>query len=85
MVGNPHNDAEKIYQQILELLAELAHAYAESPDDDEVELDDDSPHWSDQDIVDMIVEEASERGMDEEAAERVFKAISVLAKKARES
>lgn len=80
MVKDPHEQASKYYQQILDLLEEINQLYADA---DEVEEGEDDA-LNDRDIVDMMIEEAIERGLDEESVEKVFKAISSLAKKARE-
>lgn len=80
MAKNPHEQAEKMYQQILDLLEEISLLYAEADAVEEGEED----ALNDRDIVDMMIEEAIERGLDEESVEKVFKAISSLARKARE-
>ncbi|HVW66626.1 MAG TPA: hypothetical protein VHA78_02750 [Candidatus Peribacteraceae bacterium] len=78
MAKNPHEQAEKMYQQILDLLEEISLLYADAGDEGEED------ELNDRDIVDMMIEEAIERGMDDESVEKVFKAISSLARKARE-
>ncbi len=84
MVSDPHDEAEKIYEQILDLLEQLHLLYAEGGDTESDDAEDVVPVIHDHDIVELMTEGAGERGMDEEAAERVFKAISQLAKKAKE-
>lgn len=80
---SPHDQSEKIYRQILEQLEELWLLYADT--DDEEEGGEDAPEESDRDIVDAMVEDGTERGIDEESLEKVFKAVSALAKKAQDA
>lgn len=79
-----HAPTMKIYREILEQLEELKDLYTDSgaegeggPDDDEKEAQ--------QDVLDAIVEEAAERGIEEDDSIRIYKAIGLLAKKAQES
>ena len=81
MVKDPHPQATKMYRQILDILEELALLSTDATEEEEV---DDSEAQVDTDIVDAMVEEATERGMDEESAERVFKSIAALVGKSQE-
>lgn len=81
MSPSAHDQAEKIYQQILDQLEALWLLYADADDNEEEE---DDEQVDNRDIADAMVEEAAERGMDEESVERVFKSIAALAKKAEE-
>ncbi len=81
MAKNPHEQAEKFYLQILDSLEGITLLYAETAEAEEGEDD----ALDDSDIVDMMIEEAIERGMDEQSVNLVFKAISALARKAREA
>lgn len=83
MTSSAHDQAEKIYKQILDELEAIWLLYADA--DDEAEKEEGDEESDNRDIVDMLVEEATERGMDEESVEKVFKAISLLAKKAGEA
>ncbi len=83
MAPNDHDKAEKIYKLILDQLEEIWLLYADAEEDEEKE-EDPSENVSDRDIVDAMIEEATERGMDEESVEKVFKAISALATKAQD-
>jgi hypothetical protein len=78
-----HAHTRKIYMAILEQLEELylLHADAADPEEDEADEEDTSKNV---DLVDGFVEEAVDRGIPEEAAEQVFKAIAALEKKAKE-
>lgn len=67
---------------MLDLLEELAAVYTEA--DDSEEDDDDVVKVDIDDVIDGLVEEAVERGLDEEAAERVLKAAVSFAKKSAE-
>ncbi|UPA22833.1 hypothetical protein K8942_01310 [Candidatus Peribacteria bacterium] len=80
---SPHDQSEKIYRLILDQLEELWLLYADT--DDEEEAGEDAPEESDRDIVDAMVEDGTERGIDEESLEKVFKAVSALAKKAQDA
>ncbi len=80
---SPHDQSEKIYKQILEQLEELWLLYADT--DDEEEDEDEGGSEDDRDIVDAMVEDGTERGIDEESLEKVFKAVSALAKKAQDA
>lgn len=82
MVKDPHAQAEKVYEQMIDLLEELSTIYSDAAgeeDEDEGEF-----AAADRDIVEGLIEEAVERGLDEESVERVFKSIAAFAKKARE-
>jgi chorismate mutase len=81
MAKDPHAEAEKLYQQILDALEEMTHVYMDAG---AAETEDDEGGIEDDDIVDMMIEEAAERGLDEESVNRVFKAVAMLAKKAQE-
>ena len=83
MAPNDHEKAEKIYKQILDSLEEIWLLYADADDEEEKE-EDGGDNVSDRDIVDAMIEEATERGIDEESVEKVFKAISLLATKAQD-
>ena len=79
MAKDPQATAEKAFSQTLDLLEELSTLFVEGEDDDEKE--DDAEEFDIQDVIDMAVEEAAERGLDEEAAERLFKAMAHFAEK----
>lgn len=83
MPKDPHAQADKIYHGILDLLEELAAVYADAAGGDDVKDDEDETLDVD-DVIDAVVEEAAERGLDEETADRAFKAIAALAKKTAE-
>lgn len=78
-----HAPTMKIYREILEQLEELKDLYADAADADEGEADDEAE--AQQDVLDAIVEEAAERGIEEDDSLRIYKAIGLLAKKAQES
>ncbi len=82
MVKDPDIQAEKLYRQMLDLLEELAAIYTDASEEEEE--DDDSAPVDIDDVIDGLVEEAVERGLDEEAAERVLKAAVSFAKKSAE-
>lgn len=83
MSGDPHAQAEKIYEQMLALLEHLTSAYAEAA---EMNEEDDEGRKIDLDeLTDIIVEEAVERGLEEEDVTRIFKSIAAYAKKASEA
>lgn len=82
MVRDPHAKADKLYRQILELLEEMTAMYADATED-EAEEDDVEP-MKEEDMIDAIVGEAVERGLDEELTERAFKNIAALVKKSAE-
>ncbi len=79
-----HAPTLKIYREILTQLQELKDLYADAAADDEAGVDDDERETQ-QDVLDAIIEDATERGMDEEDVARVFKAVAIIAKKAQES
>lgn len=80
-----HAATLKIYREILDQLEELKDVYSDATDDDDAETTDDEDSGAQQDVLDAIIEEAAERGIDEEDVSRVFKAIGAIAKKAQES
>ena len=84
MVHDLHGPTLKIYREILEQLEELKDLYADAADGD-AEGSDDDEREAQQDVLDAIVEEAAERGLDEEDITRVFKAVGIISKKAQES
>lgn len=79
-----HAPTLKIYREILTQLEELKDLYADAAAEDEAGVDDDERETQ-QDVLDAIIEDATERGMDEEDVARVFKAVAIIAKKAQES
>ncbi len=79
-----HDQAEKIYKQILDQLEELWLLYADA-DAEEEDTVDEPAEDDNRDIVEAMVEDGTERGMDEESLEKIFKGISVLAKKAQDA
>ncbi len=68
--------AAETYEQILDLIEDLIAQTADAADDIEDGVIDHAG------IVHNIVEEAGERGLDEDQIEKIFKAISALARKA---
>lgn len=84
MAKDLHAPTLKIYREILSQLEELKELHAEAADADTLG-DDDEEKEAQQDVLDAIVEEAAEQGMDEEDVSRVFKAVGLIAKKAQES
>jgi hypothetical protein len=84
MTSDLHAATLKIYREILEQLEELKDVHTDAAaDGEEVEADDERE--AQQDVLDAIIEEAAERGLDEEDTARVFKAVAIIAKKALES
>lgn len=78
MAKDPHAQAENIYHDLLNLLEELVAVYSDmNTDDDEGDAAERM-----QDIIDEIVQEAGERGLDENGAGRLFQAISTYVQKA---
>lgn len=82
MAKDPHVQAEKVYREMLNLLETLSAIYSDA--DDAQEDDDERDDREIEDVIDAVVEEAADRGIDEETAERVFKSIAAFAKKASE-
>lgn len=83
MTSDLHAATLKIYREILEQLEELKDVYLDAAGDEEKEADDERE--AQQDVLDAIIEEAAERGLDEEDTARVFKAVAMISKKAMES
>ena len=73
-------DALKHLRSVLEALAGLTELYRDS----EPEVDDEAEHESEQDIVNRIVEEGVELGMDEEGLEKLVKSMLSYAQKSAE-
>lgn len=82
MAPDLHAPTLKIYREILSQLEELKDLYGDISDADGEE---DDEQGAQADVLDVIIEEATERGMDEEDVARVFKAVAVISKKALES
>ena len=76
-----HQETQKRYQQILDALEELNALYAEEEGE---EKEEEEGEVVEQDIVDLMAEEAAERGLDEDSTEKVFRAVSAFVKKAKE-
>lgn len=77
MAKDPQAQAESILQQMLDLLEELTALHTVAADDEE-----DSEHELEMDeLIDGLVEEASARGLDEDAVGRIFRAMNAYAKK----
>jgi hypothetical protein len=71
-----HEQTTKMYQQLLNLLEEMALQAAEQdPGEDGTD---------ESGLIQSLAEEAEERGLDEEAVSRIFKLVAVLRRKARE-
>jgi|GEM_PF-2398448 len=83
MTSDLHAATLKIYREILEQLEELKDVYTDAADGDDAEADDERE--AQQDVLDAIIEEAAERGLDEEDTARVFKAVAIISKKAMET
>lgn len=83
MTSDTHAATLKIYREILDQLEELKDLHTDLADADDAEVDDERE--TQQDVLDAIIEEAAERGLDEEDTARVFKAVAIIAKKAMES
>lgn len=80
MAKDPRAQAENIYHELLDRLEELVAVYADiSSDDDEGDVAEQM-----EDIIDEIVQEAGERGLDENGAGRLFHAIAAYVQKASE-
>lgn len=84
----PQNPAEleKTFLQILDLVEKVASRDDEDDDDEDDDKDDDDradegDELDEDALVDGIVEEAEERGLEGDKAERVFRAILALTKK----
>lgn len=80
MAKDPRAQAENIYHDLLDRLEELVAVYADmSSDDDEGDVAEQM-----EDIIDEVVQEAGERGLDENGAGRLFHAIAAYVQKASE-
>ena len=85
MAKSPHASAEKLYQQLLDLLEELSVLYTDKGVEDDEEDDDGGDEvLEDKEIISALVEEAGERGLDEASTERAFKAVALCARKSAE-
>jgi hypothetical protein len=79
-------EMEKIFLQILDLVEKVAMRDDEDEDDEENQKDeddraDDGDELDEDALVDTIVEESEERGLEGDKVERVFRAILALTKK----
>lgn len=83
MTSDTHAATLKIYREILDQLEGLKDLHVDAAADDDAEADDEREVQ--QDVLDAILEEAAERGLDEEDTARVFKAVAIIAKKAMEA
>ena len=76
VLKSSHEQTTKMYQQLLNLLEEMMIQAGEQ-DKDEDDLDESG-------LIQSLMEEAEERGLDEESVGRIMKLVSVMRKKARE-
>jgi hypothetical protein len=80
MAKDPHAQAQNIYHEILDRLEELVAVYTDmTSDDDEGDIADQM-----REVIEGVVQEAGERGLDETTADRLFKAIATFAQKSSE-
>jgi hypothetical protein len=82
MPVTPHLPSEKILREMLDLLEHLTSVYAEV--EEEAERDEDDGAMEESEVIDMIVEEAEDRGIDGETAERFLSAAVAAARKSAE-
>lgn len=75
---------DRAYRQVLDLLEELVSLHVNAGEEEEAAEHDEEAVVSEEDILNAIIEEAGERGLDEEQTERLFKAIAAFAKKGAE-
>lgn len=80
MAKDPQAQAQNIYHEILDRLEELVAVYADMHSDDE---ESDVAEQMEE-VLDGVVQEAGERGLDERTADRLFNAIAVFAQKSSE-
>jgi hypothetical protein len=71
-----HEQTTKMYIQLLNLLEEMVIQAGEDADDESTD---------ESGLIQSLVEDAEERGMDEDAVERIMKLASIMRRKARES
>ncbi len=76
VLKNSDEQTTKLFQQLLNLLEEMHHQASEQ-DKEEDSLDETG-------LIQSLVEEAEERGLDEDSVERILKMASQLRKKSRE-
>ncbi len=79
MAKDPQAQAQNIYHEILDRLEELVAVYADMSDDEENDVGEQMSE-----VIDGVVQEAGERGLDERTADRLFNAISTFAQKQSE-
>ncbi len=77
-----HQDTMKQYAAILDALEELSLLHGDVEDKEEEEKDE--TDVVEHDDVDTMVESATERGLDEETVEKVFRAVEAFLKKTKE-
>lgn len=76
VLKSSHEQITKMYQQLLNLLEELVLQAGEQDDEDGAD---------ESGLIQSLMEEAEERGLDEEAVGRILKLVSLMRKKAREA
>jgi hypothetical protein len=81
MAKDPHASAEKIFNDMLDLIEELTAIYADAAPNDDVE---DADELDLSEVIEAVAEEAAERGLNEAGSVRILEAISALAKKSAE-
>lgn len=67
-----HAEALPVFRQLLDLIEELSEMYAKETDDDDL---DDAETMTQQELIDGLIEDAVERGLDEEHAEKVVRSV----------
>ena len=76
LLKSSHEQTAKLYQQLLNILEEMMiQASMQEPDEDGAD---------ESGLIQSLVEDAEERGLDEEAVEKIMKIAANIRKKARE-
>ena len=77
VVKQSHEQVEKIYEKVVDLLEEISLLASEEEADDE-------QGYSEHQFVEDLLEDAVERGLDEESIARVLRTVMMMRRKARE-
>jgi len=79
-VNDYHAQLDKLYQQLLEVLEEMAALASDVAEDDEEDI---SP-LGERESIDALVEVAEEHGLDPDSTGRVLKAVAAFVKEAKD-
>lgn len=77
-------DTQEICVRIIDLMEDLSRAYSDQEEEGDTRDEDDGPRLTDAELLQVAIEEGTERGLPEEDVERIFRLMITMAKKSKE-